>query len=243
MAPHKLMLRYVVLSILLICLNSSVHGLKRKPPAGGRVAIVIDDRLAALRASPQLNGTLVRRLGRGRLVAIRAKRESRDGVVFFLVNVTSRTHGWIQREALVSPSQRGDDERVVRMIKSSATEFERISLARIFLDHFPRSALRPSVLLLMGDSAETAAQQLTKSAAKRLSSQFNDASEQSFYLNYSGLDRYNRQGVKFVFDSTSKRLHYDGWAWREIVRAHKKSPELEKAISRLRELESRFGGK
>ncbi|HET6862991.1 MAG TPA: hypothetical protein VFH91_08075 [Pyrinomonadaceae bacterium] len=238
MAPHKLMLRYVVLSILLICFDGSVHALKRKPPEGGRVAIVIDDRLAALRASPQLNGTLVRRLGRGRLVAIRAKRESKDGVVFFLVNVTSKTHGWIQREALVSPSQRGDDGRVVKMIESSPSEFEKISLARIFIDYFPRSALRTSVLLLMGDTAEQAAAKLTKGAEKQLARRFNDVSDQSLYLNYSGLDRYNRQGVKFVFDPRGKDLHYDGWAWREIVKAHKRSPELEAARTRLAELES-----
>ena len=242
MAPHKLLLRYVVLSIL-IAFNGSVNAQKRKPPAGGRVAIVVDDRLAAVRATPQLNGTLVRRLGRGRLVAIRGKRESKDGVVFFFVNVTSRTHGWIQREALVSPSQRGDDARVVRIIKSSASEFERISLARIFLDYFPRSSLRPGILLLMGDTAEQVAQKLTKNVKKRLSSGSEEASEQSLYLNYSGLDRYNRQGVKFVFDSRAKGLHYDGWAWREIVRVHRQSPESQEAIKRLRESENRVGSR
>src|SRR5689334_14371023 len=67
-----------------------------KTPAGGRLAVVVDERLAALRVTPELSGRLVRRLGRGRLVAIRGSRTTPDGVVFLLVNVTSRTHGWIQ---------------------------------------------------------------------------------------------------------------------------------------------------
>ena len=36
-----------------------------------------------LRATPQLTGKLVRRLGRGRLVAIRTAKTSTDGIVFF----------------------------------------------------------------------------------------------------------------------------------------------------------------
>ena len=240
MAPHKLLFRCFVFSFLLVCFHSTVNAQKRKAPQGGRIAVVIDDRLAALRSTPQLSGTLIRRLGRSRLVAIRGKSLSKDGVVFFLVNVTSRTHGWIQREALASPAQRGDDARLLRMIESSSSEVERISLSRIFLDYFSRSTLRSKVLLLMGDTAEQAAAKLTKGAEKQLARRFNDASDQSLYLNYSGLDRYNRQGVKFVFDHRGKDLHYDGWAWREIVRAHKKSPELEAARTRLAELESRL---
>ena len=240
MAPHGLARRCIVFLLLLICLDRPGRAQKRKAPQGGKLAVVVDDRFAALRSSPQLRGNLVRRLGRGRLVAIRARHISKDGIVFLLVNLSSRTHGWIQKEALVSSSQRGDDARILKMIEFSASDFETISLARIFLDNFPRSALRPRILLLMGDTAEKAARELTKSATKRLSNQFNEASEESVYLNYSGLDRYNRQGVKFVFDRRNRDLHYDGWAWREIVRAHKKSPAVEVARNRLEELATRF---
>jgi len=160
-----------------------------------------------------------------------------------LVNLSSRTHGWIQKEALVSPTQRGDDARLLRIIGSSTSEYERIALARSFLDYFSGSALRPEVLLIMGDTAEAAAGQLTKGAAKLAARRVNDVSDESIYLNYSGLDRYNRQGVRFVFDAQARELHYDGWAWREIIRAHKETPELETAIIRLKKLESRFGAK
>jgi hypothetical protein len=205
---------------------------QRKRPTGGRIAIVVDERLAALRATPQLTGKLVRRLGRGRLVAVRAAKTSPDGVTFFLVNITRRTHGWIQREALVSPSRAGDDRKLDDLIRGSRG-FDRISRACIFLDHFPRSPLRPAVLLLLGDSAEEAAEKLSKSAARRISESANAAPEFSYYLNYSGLDRYNRLRITFVFDPSAKRLHYDGAAWRELIRRYPKSAEASEAQKRL----------
>lgn len=226
MLPHKLAL---CLLLVFIPITASAQ---RKPPTGGRLAIVVDERLAALRTTPQLTGKLVRRLGRGRMVAIRSMKTSSDGITFFLVNVTRRTHGWIQREAVRSPSRSGDDRRLVDLIRGSQG-FDRISRARIFLDHFPRSPLRPEVLLLLGDSAEEASEKLSKSAARTIIKGLNAAPEFSYYLNYSGLDRYNRFRVTFVFDPSTKRLHYDGAAWRELIRRYPKSPEAVEARKRL----------
>lgn len=48
---------------------------RRRPPAGGRVAVVVDERLSALRATPEFNGILLRRIGRGGLVAVRGENE------------------------------------------------------------------------------------------------------------------------------------------------------------------------
>lgn len=223
MLPHKLAF------FLLLFIPFTGLAQKQKPPAGGRLAVVIDERLAALRATPQLTGRLVRRLSRGRLVAVRSVRTSPDGVTFFLVNVTSRTHGWIQREAVVSPSR--DDRRLVGLIERSEG-FDRLSRARIFLDHFPRSSLRPQVLLLFGDTAEEAAEKLSMSASRRMN-HLGNAAEFTYYLNYSGLDRYNRLQVTFVFDQSTKRFHYDGAAWREVIRRYPKSPEALEAKKRL----------
>src|SRR6185503_210891 len=223
MLPHKLAF------FLLLFIPFTTLAQKQKPPAGGRLAIVVDERLAALRATPQLTGRLVRRLSRGRLVAVRSVRTSADGITFFLVNVTSRTHGWIQREAVVSPSR--DDRRLMDLIQRSEG-FDRISRARIFLDHFPRSPLRPAVLLLLGDSAEEAAVKLSKTAARSMKN-LGVAPEFSYYLNYSGLDRYNRLRITFVFDESTKRFHYDGAAWRELIRRYPKSPQAAEARRRL----------
>jgi len=208
---------------------------KQKIPPGGRVAVVVDERLSALRATPELTGKLVRRLGRGRLVSIKGARTSRDGIVFYSVNVTSRTKGWIQREAVVSPSRAGDDERLVSLIKSS-TDFDRIVRARIFLDHFPRSSFRPEVLLLLGDAAALAAVKLTRDAERRIGDIQAGAST-SYFLNYVGLDRYNRQGVVFQFDEESSRLVYDGEAWREIIRRYPRSPLSNDAQKRLKSIQ------
>jgi hypothetical protein len=236
MSPHKLTISLASLLFLFFSSTTIAQIQKRKAPPGGRLGVVVDERLAALRATPQLNGKLVRRLGRGRLVAIRAVKRGEVGVVFLLVNVTSRTHGWIQREAVASPSNAADEQNLFQFIQKS-TEFDRIARARLFLDYFPRSRHRAEVLLLLGDAAEVVSAKLSRDAARRVDSQ-NSVSEQSYFLNHSGLDRYNRLGVLFVFDERSKRLHYDGAAWREVVRRYRSTPQAVEAQLRL---ESRSG--
>ncbi|HEY3581556.1 MAG TPA: hypothetical protein VGK82_13465 [Pyrinomonadaceae bacterium] len=195
---------------------------------------MVDERLAALRNTPDLHGRLIRRLGRGRMVAIRGSRNAPDGVIFYLVNVTSRTHGWIQREAVVSAARVGDDRRLLDLIKASEG-FDRIMRARIFLDNFVRSPLRPQVLLLLSDTADEQAAKLSRDATQRLK-QIPPDSEISYFLNYTGLDRYNRQRVGFVFDRTTKRFHYDGAALRELLRRYPNSPEALGARKRLAQL-------
>jgi hypothetical protein len=227
MIPHKLKLCFC-----LVFLFQVITIAQRKPPAGGRLAVVVEERLAALRATPQLSGRLVRRLGRGRMVAIRSAKTTADGITFFLVNVTSRTHGWIQREAVASPTRTGDDQRLLRLIERSQG-FDRISRARIFLDHFTRSPLRPEVLLLLGDTAEQLAVQLSTDAARRLKDDPGEAPEFSYYLNYTGIDRYNRQRVGFIFDKSTKRFHYDGATWRELIRRFPRSSAASEAKKRL----------
>ncbi len=227
MIPHKLTL------CLLFILSFPLAGFaQKKPPTGGRLGVVVDERLAALRATPQLNGKLVRRLSRGRLVAVRSMKTSADGITFVLVNVSSRTHGWIQRDAVISRSRSGDDRRLLTLIQRS-NGFDRITRARIFLDHFPRSPLRPEVLLLLGDTAESVAEKLSVDAARRLKEDLGDAPEFSYFLNYAGLDRYNRQRVGFIFDKTTKRFHYDGAAWRELIRRYPKTSQAAEAGKRL----------
>ena len=230
MIPHRITLHTFLLCLLLFSVNNS-FAQRHKAPAGGRLGVVVDERLSALRETPDLRGKLVRRLGRGRLVAIRGVKTNRDGIVFYLVNVTSRTHGWIQREAVVSNSRTGDDECLYRLIDRS-TNFDRISRARIFIDHFSRSRWRAPVLLLLADAAEQVAEKLSLEASRRVTDT-EAAPLASYFLNYTGLDRYNRQGVGFVFDEKAKRLHYDGAAWRELVRRYPKTSEADEARKRL----------
>lgn len=232
-----------ILLSLILGLTAAQHGLaaqKRRPPGGGQSAVVVDERLAALLDAPNLSARLLQRMKRGRLVAIVAVKRGWDGVWFYRVAVTSRTRGWVQSEALVSASRRGDDERLLNLIRTSK-EFDRLARARIFLDYFPRSSLRPQALLMLGEAAEEAAQKMTREAGRRLDEdemRAGGAPLFSYYLNYNGLDRYRRQEISFLFDRATRAFHYDGRSWREIVRKYPRSPEAETARQRLNALEA-----
>ncbi len=224
----------VLLCVLLACSSHTTFA-KRRPPAGGRVAIVVDERLSALRTTPRLNGILVRRIGRGGLVAIRGEKRSRDGILFYRVNLTSRTNGWIQSDALAAPSRAGDDARLLRLIKGSE-DFDRIARARIFLDSFTFSELRAEVLMIYALAAEDIAARLSRDASRRLDENEMNAGGaplHSYYLNFNELDRYNRQGITFLFDARQKRFRYDGEAWQELVHRYPRSPHAGEARKRL----------
>lgn len=232
--PLRKFVSFLLVCIFVLCFSIAVPARKRAP-AGGRVAIVVDERLSALRLTPQLSGTLVRRIGRGNLVAVRGEKRDRDGVVFYKVNVTRRTSGWIQRDALVLPSRPGDDARLLRLIKGSQ-DFDRIARARIFLDNFRLSQLRAEALMIYASAAEDAAAHLSRDASRRLDEKEMNAGGAptfSYYLNFNGLDRYNRQGITFVFDARAKRFHYDGESWQEIVHRHPRSPQAAEARKHL----------
>lgn len=211
---------------------------KRRAPGGGQRAVVVEERLAALRDAPDLSARLLQRMGRGRMVSVLGTKRAPDGLTFYRVAVTRRTRGWLQSEAVVSPSRAGDDGRLLRLIRSSE-DFDRIARARIFLDLFPRSPHRAVVLLLYGDAAEDAADKLSRDATRRLEAHGTDGSGApafSYFLNYNGLDRYNRNGITFVFDRAARQFHYDGASWREILHRYPRSPEAAEASKRLNAL-------
>jgi hypothetical protein len=221
---------------LLLCAVPDVYSQrKRRAPAGGQQAVVIDERLAALRDEARLSARLVQRLGRGRAVSITGTRRGDDGFNFYRVAVTRRTRGWLPAESVATPTRAGDDERLLRLIRGSE-DFARIARARIFLEHFPRSPLRPAVLLLLGDEAEAASAKLSRDAVRRLDTRemaAGGAPVDSYFLNFNELDRYNKQGITFVFERAAKRFHYDGASWREIVRRYPRSLEATEARKRL----------
>jgi hypothetical protein len=232
-SPRTFLLLLLV-GIFLTPIDMTAFGKRRLPP-GGRVAIVVDERLSALRTTPDFYGRLLRRIGRGGLVAIQGERRSRDGVVFYKVNVNRRTNGWLQRDAVVCVWRVGDDARLLRLIKGSE-DFDRIARARIFLDNFKLSKFRPEVLMIYAEAAEDAASRLSHDAARRLNEEemnAGGASVFSYFLNFNGLDRYNRQGITFIFDTREKRFRYDGESWREVVHRYPHRPEALEARKRL----------
>jgi hypothetical protein len=226
--------------VILSGVTLSAVAQKKRIPPGGRIAVVVDARLGALRANPSLNASLTRRLGRGSFVSIRGSQRTGDGILFHRVAVNSRTSGWIQSDALIAGWRPNDDERLLHLI-AGPDEFERLARCRIFLDTFPHSPLRPTVLLLYSQAAEEAAAQLSRQAQRQF--ERNEATEIaaplfSYFLNYNGLDRYNRQGARFVFDEPTKSFHYDGAALREITRRYPQSKEAPQARVMLDKLEA-----
>lgn len=241
-SPRKLFCSIIIcMSFVFFATRASAqrghHKTSNKSGVGGAHAVVIDEHLAALRDEPRLNALLLKRLGRGRDVFVGgAHRSQADGVTFYRVMVTKRTGGWLQAESVAVLGRAGEDARFLRLIQASQN-FDRVARARIFLDAFPRSPLRPAVLLLLADSSQDAAAKLTHDAARRLKEDqmtATNAPRRSYFLNFNGLDRYNRQGVNFVYDETTGALHYDGAAWREIIRRYPQSAEATQARERLK---------
>jgi len=169
------------------------------------------------------------------LVSIRGEEVSRDGVKCYHVALSRRTFGWVQSDAVVVPWRAGDDRRLLTLIENS-DEFDRIARAKTFLDVFPRSSLIPHVLVMYASEADDVAEKLYHDAQRRFARNElppDGAPEFTYYLNYSGLDRYNRAGVTFLFDRGTKKFSYEGAAWREVVRRFPHSPEAVDARKHL----------
>jgi len=223
------------LTVLIILLPAEEGLGKRRVPPGGRVAVVVDERLAALRSAPDLRAKLVERLGRGHLVSIRGEKATTEGLKFYRVAISRKTYGWLQSDAVVVPWRPGDDRRLLTLIENS-DEFDRIVRAKTFLDAFPRSPLVPKVLALYASEADDLAEKLSQTAQRRFTRNelpADGAPEFSYYLNYSGLDRYNREGITFQFDRATKKFSYDGAAWREILKRFPNSLEALEARKHL----------
>jgi len=202
---------------------------------------VVDERLSVLRVEPSLSAIPLQRMRRGRTVLISSSREA-DGVLFYSVMVPPDKRGWVQAEAVATTIRRGDDERLVRLIQASEG-FEQVERASIFLETFPASPLRPAMLLYQGDLIEEMAQKLTLDANKRLDKDEMKASSAplySFFLNYSGLDRYRRLGIGFLFNANTKYFHYNGECWKELLVGFSNSSEAVEAKKRLESLKQKM---
>lgn len=241
------------LALVFVCLYS-VEAQKRRPAHGagpapvkvhevGKNAVVIDETLSVLRVKPSLFANPVQRMRRGRRVQILGKADA-DGVTFYKVTAPRTKFGWIQSDAVFGKFRPGDEERFARVVQA-AHGFEQIELAAVFLQLYPASSLRPPILLLVGDLLEDAAARLSRDAGSRLSRREMAASgapTHSYYLNFRMLDRYNRLGARFLFNSSTRKFHYDGATWREIVRKYAAATEAVEAQRRLDSLKLKMDG-
>ncbi len=210
----------------------------RKPAniqkTNANAVVVVDERLAVLRAEPSLFAKSIQRMRMGRIVQITATKEA-DGVTFYRVSSPPNNSGWIQADAVVGKTKRGDDERMAKLVQSF-DGFEQIECAILFLEAFPASPLRPAILLLLGDLMEEIALKISADATKKLDRRAMAASGaplHSFYLNFVSLDRYRKIGIGLLFNPSAKLLHYNGASWREIATKFPNSNEAIEAQKRL----------
>jgi hypothetical protein len=245
----------LIFLLVFYALNSEVPAQKRrsapkvvnksvvasKPKILGGNAVVIDEKLAVLRARPSLFADSVQRMRRGRRVQITDERVA-DGVTFYRVAAAPNNAGWVQSEAVFGKFRRGDDERLARLVQSSEG-FDQLEIAVNFLEMYQDSPLRPAILLLFGDLAEETAVRLSRDATRRLDRREMAASGaplHSFYLNFVSLDRYRKLGIVFLFNSNTKNFHYDGASWREILKKFPHSAEAAEAQKRLDSLKEKL---
>jgi hypothetical protein len=238
-----LLLTFLLVSFALFPPNLSAQ--KRRVPKKSVVAaqksttsinsaIVVDERLAVLRAEPSLYSRPIQRMRIGRIVQISGTKQA-DGVTFYRVTAVPNNFGWVQADAVVGKQKTGDDARLAKLVQG-LDGFEQIECAMLFLDTFTDSTLRPQILLLSGDLLEEIALKLSAEATRRLNRREMAASGapvHSFYLNYVSLDRYRKLGVSFLFNSSTKHFHYNGAAWKEIIAKSPKSSEAAEAQKRL----------
>ena len=247
------MKRSILLLFLLIFLvfTSTIEAQRRRVPTAKKpvvaqkpntnTAVVVDERLAVLRAEPSLFAKPIQRMRIGRIVQISGSKEA-DGVTFYRVSVPPNNYGWVQADAVVGKFRRGDDERMAKLVQAFEG-FEQIESAMLFLETFPASPLRPAILLLLGDLVEEIALKISNDATKRLDRRAMAASGaplHSFYLNFVSLDRYRRLNIGFLFNPSAKLLHYNGASWREIITKFPNSNEAKEAQKRLDSLKEKM---
>jgi hypothetical protein len=211
----------------------------------GRRAVVFDERLSVLRAQPDVKAPLEQRLRRGRRVGVLGAATNKDGAKFLRVAVSRNTRGWVLADAVIRPGVAADAEKLMSLIEETRDEFTKARLARLCADEFRSTKFAPKALLILGETAESVADRLTRDAKRRVGDDEPDASprpgltKRDFMLNYAGLDRYNRISVTFDYDAASDRIVYDGAAYRELARRYPKSLEAKDAGVRLARLKSR----
>lgn len=231
------------LTLVLVCFISADAQTRRpgQRPTGpamvreaGKSAVVIDETLSVLRVRPSLFADSVQRMRRGRRVQILGGVEA-DGVRFYKVSVPPGNSGWVQSDAVVGRFRPADEERFARLVQA-ADGFDQIELAARFIEMYPASKFRLPILLLFGDLLEDVAFKLSRDASARLSRREMVASGaplHSYYLNFNMIDRYRKLGVTFLFNSATRKFHYNGASWKEIVRRFPTLPEADEAAKRL----------
>lgn len=220
---------------------TSITAQPRKIFVPGRRAVVFDERLSALRAQPDVKAPLEQRVRRGRRVGILGAAKSKDGASYLRVAISRNQQGWMLADAVLRPGNAQDGARLLKLLAETRDDFIKARLARFCADEIRAADIAPRCLLALGDAAERAAERLTRDAQRRVGDEEPSAglSKRDYFLNYAGLDRYNRNGVTFDFDEAGEKIVYDGAAYRELLRRYPRSAEAKAAQERWEKLSKR----
>ena len=243
--PNSHIRLFIAFALAAVAAITTTAQSERKIYLPGQRAVIFDERLSALRARPDVKAPLKQRMRRGRRVGVLGANTAKDGLKFFRVAVSRNTSGWVLADAVIRPGVAADAERLIGLIEETRDEFTKARLARLCADEFRAANFAPKALMILGETAEGAAEKLSRDANRRVREDDSDAgpnarlTKRDFLLNYAGLDRYNRIGVTFDYDATSDRIAYDGAAYRELLRRYPRSAEAQTAGERLERLKSR----
>lgn len=219
----------------------TLHAQPRQAFVPGRRAVVFDERLSALRAQPDVKAPLKQRLRRGRRVGILGAARSKDGASYLRVAISRNQRGWMLAGAVLRPGNAQDGERLLKLLAATRDDFSKARLARFCADEMRAADLAPQCLLVLGEAAERAAERLTRDAQRRVGDEEPSAglNKRAYFLNYVGLDRYNRFGVTFDFDAAAGRIVYDGAAYRELLRRYPRSRAAAAAAAKFQQTEKK----
>jgi hypothetical protein len=193
------------LSLLILVVLVDGAGGKSPTPLPGARAVVVDDRYSVLREQPDLQGRIVQRLGRGRVVGLLATVRNQRGERFHRLAISRKRSGWIYELAIVRTGSRRDAARMIDLIEETPDDFTRISLARICQREFRGMDQSMEAGRLIATTAPRVAAKLTQEARRRIGDP-PPADRRSLFLSFVGLDRYNRIGVLFDYDEQSDQL-------------------------------------
>lgn len=236
------MKKYILLFLLIIATKTgsfATQPLKEawNSDAKFKTAFVVEQDLAVLRLSPSVYSKAVKRLRTGRKLYLISCQSSKENATYCYVAVTRRTRGYIDSAAIVTLSKKGEDQRLAEMIENATDLVERLQLCRLFQQHFAHSPHLATVLLKEGETAELAAKQLSKRASNKLKETLDQHIPQSrYWLNYSGLDRYSRLGIRFFYDEDQEAFVYDASAYKKLLKLFPNSPQAKEAAEHLKEL-------
>lgn len=176
----------------------------RLPLPGGR-AILVDERYAALRELPDLQGRVVQRLRRGRVLGLLGSVRNRRGERFYRVAISRKRSGWVHELAVIRAGNRRDAERVLALIDAVSDDYLKISLARICQREFRGLEAAELAGRSISSIVPRVAAKLTEEVRRRASVR-PPVDRRAFFLSYAGLDRYNRIGVLFDYDKETDQL-------------------------------------